>query len=209
LQFTLISSRTEQKPVLPTALPDAGNPTYSFRPSLIGPASRFELTEQGLSWRAGGRTGLWPYEAITGVRLSFRPTSMQARRYRADIRTAKGRAITLMSTSWQTAALLAPQDSPYRRFMIELHARIARAGGRPELAAGLTRRVFVVGQIAIAAVGAGLAGLLVRAILVAELGGMVFLVGFAALFGWKVGGALYRNRPRRYRLDDLPPDLLP
>jgi len=196
---------------LPTTLPgDAGsNPTYSFRPSLIGPAWQFELTDEGLSWRMGARAGVWPYASIARVRLSFRPTSMQARRYRADIRGAEGRAVAVMSTSWQTAALLAPQDSPYRRFVLELHARIARAGGRPELVAGVTRLVYGAGLIAVGLVYAALAGLLVRAILVGELGGASFLIAFAALFGWKVGGALYRNRPRAYRLDDPPRDLLP
>lgn len=196
---------------MPTSLPgDAGaNPIYSFRPSLIGSAWRFELTEEGLSWRMGARAGLWPYASIARIRLSYRPTSMQARRYRADIRNTDGRSIAVLSTSWQTAALLAPQDSPYRRFMVELHARIARADGRPELVAGVTRPVYLAGLIATGFVYAALAGLFVRAVAIAAFGGMLFLAGFAALFGWRVGGALYRNRPRLYRLDDLPRDLLP
>lgn len=199
------------EPTLPTSLPgdSSSNPAYSFRPSLIGPAFHYELTEQGLSWRMGARSGLWPYEGIARIRLSFRPTSMQARRYRADIRNADGRMIAVISASWQTAALLAPQDSPYRRFMLELHARIARAGGQPELLAGVTRPAYVTAMMATGLVYAALAGLFVRAVFVAEVAGMLFLAGFAALFGWKVGGALYRNRPRRYRLDEVPRDLLP
>jgi len=35
------------------------------------------------------------------------------------------------------------------------------------------------------------------------------LVGFAALFGWQVGGFIRRNRPRSYGFDDLPRTLLP
>jgi len=29
------------------------------------------------------------------------------------------------------------------------------------------------------------------------------------LFGWQIGGFIRRNRPRIYRFDALPPDLLP
>jgi len=35
------------------------------------------------------------------------------------------------------------------------------------------------------------------------------VVGFAALFGWQIGGFMRRNRPRRYTFDQLPKQLLP
>ena len=58
---------------------------YAYKASLVGAAHQFELTEQGLSWRIAGRSGLWPYADIASVRLSYRPVSMQSRRFRADI----------------------------------------------------------------------------------------------------------------------------
>jgi len=38
---------------------------------------------------------------------------------------------------------------------------------------------------------------------------VLFLVGFAALFAWQVGGFIRRNRPGVYTFDDLPKALLP
>ena len=58
---------------------------------------------------------------ITAIRLSYRPVSMQARRFRADLRHVLGGHLVLISTSWQTAALMAPQDRDYRVFITELH----------------------------------------------------------------------------------------
>jgi hypothetical protein len=198
---------------LPTRLPTPDHrdvtPTYSYRPSLVGPAWRFELTDQGLAWRLGSRNGIWPYASIARIRLSYRPTSMQSRRFRADIRNDEGRSIAVISVSWQTAALVAAQDDPYRAFVTQLHARIAQAEGRPALLAGVTRPVYLAGLIAVALVNVALVGLFIRAAMTAAYGGMLFLAGFAALFGWKVGGVLVRNRPRVYRLDDLPRELLP
>jgi membrane protein CcdC involved in cytochrome C biogenesis len=52
-------------------------------------------------------------------------------------------------------------------------------------------------------------GLLVRAIATGELAGILFLLGFAALFTWQVGGFVRRNRPRAYTFDNLPMALLP
>ena len=37
----------------------------------------------------------------------------------------------------------------------------------------------------------------------------LFLIGFAALFAWQVGGFIARNRPLTYAFGDLPKPLLP
>jgi hypothetical protein len=39
--------------------------------------------------------------------------------------------------------------------------------------------------------------------------GALFLVGFAALFVWQIGGFVKRNTPRTYSFDRLPEALLP
>jgi hypothetical protein len=54
-----------------------------------------------------------------------------------------------------------------------------------------------------------MAGLLVRALAIGEWYGALFLVGFAALFCWQIGGFIRRNRPRTYDFDHLPEKLLP
>jgi hypothetical protein len=54
-----------------------------------------------------------------------------------------------------------------------------------------------------------MAGLLLRALFIGEFTGALFLLGFAALFTWQIGGFVKRNRPRSYGFDDLPKELLP
>jgi hypothetical protein len=85
--------------------------TYIYKASLIGSAHRFELTDGGLSWHAGGKSGVWPYRDIAAIRLSYRPVSMQSRRFRADIEHANGQRISVLSTTWQTVTLMSPQDN--------------------------------------------------------------------------------------------------
>ena len=94
---------------------------YAYKASLIGAAHQFELTADGLSWRVAGRADVWRYADITAMRLSYRPVSMQAHRFRADIAHASKARLPIISTSWQTAALMAPQDNDYRAFITELH----------------------------------------------------------------------------------------
>jgi hypothetical protein len=188
---------------------DLEHSSYVYRASLVGAAHRFALTDEGLSWRVGARSGVWPYPTIVSVRLSYRPVSMQSRRFRADIENAGRQRIRLLSTTWQTAALMAPQDSDYRAFIAALHGRLERAGGNVMLFSGLKPGTYAAAVVLLALVAMAMTGLLARALLTGEFAGALFLVGFAALFAWQIGGFVRRNRPRSYRFGDLPLDVLP
>ena len=97
---------------------------------------------------------------------------------------------------------MAPQDRDYRAFITQLHrADGSRPAARPRWSAAsdpvsTPRALVVVALLAIA-----IAGLLVRALATGEFAGALFLVGFAALFGWQIGGFIRRNRPRSYTFD--------
>jgi hypothetical protein len=191
-------------------LNQTASPTrYAFKASLIGAAHRFELTDEGLKWRMAGKSGVWPYASISSIRLSYRPVSMQSRRFRADIEAEDRGRLVLFSTTWQTAALMAPQDQDYRTLIVELHRRMAAAGSTAKLAGGLKPRLYTAAMVLLAFVAVAMAGLFVRAVLIGEWAGVLFLVGFAALFTWQIGGFVRRNRPRAYAFDHLPARLLP
>jgi hypothetical protein len=183
--------------------------SYAYKASLIGSAHRFELADDGLSWHIAGRSGLWRYGDISAIRLSFRPVSMQQHRFRADLGHVDGGRLAILSTSWQTAAFMASQDDGYRDFMVELHARMRRAGSRAMLTAGLARGTYAAALALLAVLAVAMAGLLVRALLIGEFAGALFIIGFVALFTWQVGGFIRRNQPRVYSFDHLPDALLP
>jgi len=192
-----------------TPTTDAPAASYAYKASLIGAAHRFELTEQGLSWRLAGRSGTWPYTDIAAIRLSYRPVSMQVHRFRADIQNRNGGRLPVLSTTWQTAALMAPQDNGYRAFITALHARLADAGSKAELTGGLGRNTYAAAVMLLGLVGVMLLALFIRALAIGEFAGALFFVGFAALFAWQVGGFVRRNRPIAYSFDHIPEALLP
>ena len=197
------------QPQSTTPAEDARSIGYAYKASLIGAAQQFELTDDGLSFRFAGRSGLWRYTDIAAIRLSYRPVSMQSHRFRADLRHVDGGRLVILSTSWQTAALMAPQDQDYRSFITELHRRMAEAGSNAVLTGGLGRRTYAAAIALLALVAIGTAGLLVRAIATGQFVGVLFLLGFAALFGWQIGGFIRRNRPVSYKFDHIPESLLP
>jgi hypothetical protein len=188
---------------------DAAANRYAYKASLIGAAHQFEMTDDGLSWQAGGKSGVWPYADIAAIRLSYRPVSMQSRRFRADVESVNRQRLAILSTSWQTVALMAPQDQEYRAFITQLHARLRAAGGNVALIGGIGRKTYAAGLVLLALVGIATSGLLIRAIATRELSAALFLVGFALLFGWQIGGFVGRNRPQLYTFDHLPGPLLP
>jgi hypothetical protein len=192
-----------------TSAQDPAGAHYAFKPSLMGAAHQFELTDGGLSWRLAGRSGVWPYTDISAIRLSYRPVTMQADRFRADILHVKGARLTVVSTSWQTAALMAAQSHDYRTFMLELHGRMARAGSKATLTGGLSPNLYAAGLTLVILLAIGMAGLFIRALVTGEFSGALFLLAFAALFGWQIGGFLRRNRPLVYTFADIPARLLP
>lgn len=196
--------------VKPTGSEPVGDGTqYIFKPSLVGGASQFDLTDEGLSWQVRGKRGVWPLEKIAAIRLSYRPVSMQSRRFRADIEDRRGERVTLYSTTWHTVALMSPQDDGYRAFILELHRRLAAIDSNVVLIIGVNPSIYLAGMLVVGVVGVAMLGLLIRALIIGQFAGALFLVGFAALFAWQIGGFMRRNKPRGYTLDTLPKDVLP
>ncbi len=182
---------------------------YIFKPSLVGGARQFDLTDAGLEWQASGKIHTWPLEKIAAIRLSYRPVSMQSRRFRADIEDTRGERVTIYSTTWHTVALMSPQDNGYRAFIVEFHRRLAAAKSKAVLVVGINPNIYLAGLLLTGLVGVAIAGLLIRALVTGEFGGALFLAGFAALFAWQIGGFMRRNKPRGYTFDALPRDVLP
>jgi hypothetical protein len=181
---------------------------YAYKASVAGSPHLFDLTEQGLSFQTGFRSGVWRYDEIERIRLSYRPVSMLRHRFRADIRHKDGKTLKIFSSTWSGIVTMAPQDEAYRAFIEELHRRVARerdvvciAGFQP-IAFALA--VAIYGAIMIAVVA-----LFIRALLTGEFPAALFMLGFAIWSAWYVGGFLMRNKPGRYEPLNLPARLMP
>lgn len=183
--------------------------SYSYRPSLLGAGWEFTLTPAGIDWSAGSRAGFVSYADVRGMRMSYRPTSMQSHRFVTEIWPRKGPALRIVSTTWKSMAEQPRQDKAYTRFVRELHARIAAAGAAVDCERGRPPLIYWPGLVVFVGVTLAMALLVVRALEAHVIAGAVFVALFFALFvrqGWMFFG---RNRPGRYRVNELPPSLLP
>jgi Flp pilus assembly protein TadB len=100
-------------------------------------------------------------------------------------------------------------DQAYRDFILDLHRRIAEAGGTPRLEAGMSALLYWPGLVILFFVGAGITALLVRSLHRETLGAALFLVAVFALLLWQIGAFFRRNRPQRYQKDRVPEAVLP
>jgi hypothetical protein len=182
---------------------------YSYRPSLLGAPSEFRLTEDGLDWSVGRQSGRLAWRDVTRVRQSFRPTSMQYYRFVTEIWAAGAPKLSIMSTSWKSMVIQERFDEGYAAFIGELHRRLAQAQARARFEQGSHPIQYWPGLVIFVGVSLALAALIARALQAQAVGGAIFVAVFLVLFLWRGGDYFRRNRPRLYRAEAPPPELLP
>lgn len=204
-----------EAPVAPDGDGDAS--VYVHKPSLMGAPWELRLEPDALAWRSGQLAGRVRYDRVIRVRLSFRPLTLQARRFVTELWHRDGAArtsrftskLTISSTTWVSLMEQTPQDAAYGDFVRALHRRIAATGGDVSFLAGSPALLYWPGLVIFLGAVAALAVLILRALALGEYAGAALLGGFLALFVWQTGNFFLRNRPGRYRPDVLPNWLVP
>jgi hypothetical protein len=187
--------------------PDA--PAYAYKPSLMGAPWEFRLAPDALEWRIGRHQGRTPYTRIARVRLSFRPVTMQTRRFVTEIWPADGPRLVIASSSWKSIVEQEGRDQAYGAFIRELHRRIAASGARVTFEAGSPPILYWLGLAVFVIVTLGLAVLTVRALQSGAWAAAAIIGGMLCLFVWQSGNYFRRNRPGSYRPEALPEQLVP
>ena len=184
-------------------------PAYAYRPSLLGAPYEFRIEEQGLAWIVGRKSGRLAWRDVSRVRLSFRPASMQPYRFVTEIWAEDEPKLTVMSTSWKSMVVQERFDRNYVAFISELHRRLAQAQTHARFDQGTNPLRYWPGLAVFVGVSLALAALIARELQAHANSGALFVAVFLALFLWRGGDYFRRNRPRRYRADALPAELLP
>jgi hypothetical protein len=198
-----------QKPGDPEPSAAAAGPVYAYKPSLMGAAWFLQLNPDHLAWEIGRRSGTVPYRDIARIRMSFKPVTMQSRRYLTEIWAPSAPKITISSASWKSMVEQASLVGPYSEFVRELHARIAKAGGKPRCDGGLNPILYWPGVVVFGTLVLGLIGLVGRAVMEASWPAVVFVLAFMAFFAWQIGNFFRLNKPSRYEAGAPPAHLLP
>jgi hypothetical protein len=185
------------------------DPVYTYKPSVIGAPWEFRLRPDALEWQTGRFQGRMPYGSIVRARLSFRPATMQNRRFVMEIWQAQGPRLSIVSTSWRSVIEQAAQDETYGAFVRELNRRIAAAGAKASFEAGSPALLYWPGLAITTGATGALAVLGVHALIIRNWSAAAIVGAFFGLFAWQAGTFFWRNRPGRYRPDAVPARLVP
>jgi len=187
----------------------AGDPAYTFKPSLVGAMCRFVLRPDALEWQIGRRSGRIRYDRIEAVQLSYRPVTMQSHRFLTEIWSAGNPKIQIASVSWRSIVEQQRHDAPYADFIAELHRRIAAAGSRARFRTGLPAVTYWIGVVVFAAVIVATGALALRMAGFGQWSAAATVAIFFLVFAYQLGTYFYRNRPGLYRPEAIPPGILP
>jgi hypothetical protein len=187
----------------------AGEPSYSYQPSVFGAGRTFRLSDREIIWDAGRRSGRVAFDRIERVRMSYRPATLQTHRFVTEIWAPDAPKLTILSSSWKSVVELVDRGEDYRAFVVELHRRLAAARSSAWFEAGVNPLIYWIGCAVFVASSLGFAALAVRAAMAGAGFGALLIVAFLALFLWQAGDIFRRNKPGLYRPDALPTLLLP
>jgi hypothetical protein len=188
---------------------DAPDPSYAFKASLVGGWCEFRLKPDGLHWQMGLRNGRVRYERIRAVRLSYRPVTMQSRRFVTEIWSTDNPKIQIISVSWRSLVEQERQDTAYTAFITELHRRLAAVKSEAQFTTGLPAVSYWLGVAVFAVVMVTIAAMTVKALRLEQWSAGAIIAAILAAFAYQIGNYFRRNRPVRYRPDALPKEVLP
>jgi hypothetical protein len=188
---------------------EGDDPVYSYRPSLLGAPWEFYLRPDALEWRAGRHQGLTRYERISRVRLSYRPVTMQSRRFLTEIWVPDRPRLSIGSSTWRSMVEQGSQVEAYGAFIRELHRRMLAAGTTARFETGSPPVLYWPGLAALGAAAVAIVVVTVGALRMHEWSAAALVGFFLALFAWQGGSFFYRNWPGHYRPEAVPERLVP
>jgi hypothetical protein len=187
----------------------ADAPVYGFRPRMIGGEIAFRLGGDSLEWLSGSHQGRVAYAMIRRVRLGFRPTTFMGRRFTAEIFPRTGGRVEIASLSVRSLGGNTDQGPAYRAFVAELHRRIVQAGGDCRFEAGLAAWRWWPSLVISLAFAAGILFIAGQALWQGQFASAALVAAIGALLAWQMVPLVTRNRPRAYRPDAIPADVMP
>jgi hypothetical protein len=183
--------------------------SYSYRPSVAGAPWEFRLTDTGIDWSAGRRSGHIPFVKLRRLRMAYRPVSMQSHRFVTEVWAEGMPKLTIISTTIKGLFEQQRRDKEYSAFIGELHRRLAAAGATPRCERGIHPFLYWPSLAVFAVVVLGLAYLVLRALFSDVKVGALFVAAFLGVFIWRGGNFLRRNRPGLYPPAAPPRELMP
>lgn len=183
--------------------------TYTHNPRPAGGPVSFALNGDRLTVDSGRKVQEVRLGAVESVRLTYEPGRVGQRTFRTKVVLEDGKSFTFMSLNWRSLIEAQELTGEYRAFTQALCGAIAAANPGARFIAGKPRWLWLSVVVVAAASLLGMAYLIWQALLmgsegVALIGALLALVGI-----WQIEPMVRLNKPRTFRPDAVPWDLMP
>ncbi len=183
--------------------------TYTHSPRPFGGPISFALKGDGLTVDSGRKVREVRLGAVETVRMTFEPGRLGQKAFRTKVVMKDGKSFTFSSINWKSLVEAQELTSEYRAFAQALCAAVARANPKARFIAGKPWWLWV------STAALGVVSLLAMAVLIwrAFQMGSMGVAGLGVLFAvvgvWQIEPLVRLNKPRPFRAEALPQDLLP
>jgi hypothetical protein len=183
--------------------------TYTHSPKPFGGPISFTLKGEKLTVDSGRKVHEVQLGAVDTVRMTFEPGRLAQKSFRTKVIMKDGKSFTFNSLNWKSLVEAQELTQEYRAFAQALCHAVAQANPQVRFVAGKPLGLWVpTSALAVASLLA-MAYLIWQAIRMGALG----VAGLGALFAvvgiWQIEPMIRLNKPRPFRSEALPEELLP
>ncbi|MBF9233464.1 hypothetical protein [Microvirga alba] len=183
--------------------------TYQHSPRPVGGPISFALKGDRLTVDSGRKVQEVRLGAVETVRMTYEPGRLAQSAFRTRVTMKDGKTFTFTSLNWKNLVQAEQMTDEYRAFTQQLLSAIARANPDARFMAGKPWGIWFFTSLLAAGSLLAMAYLIWRAFQmgatnVALLGGLFATVGI-----WQIEPMVRLNKPRPFRPDAPPVELLP
>ena len=185
------------------------SPTYQHSPRPVGGPVSFTLKGDRLIVDSGRKVHEVRLGAVETVRMTYEPGRLGQKAFRTKIRMKDGKTFAFSSLNWKS--LVAAEDliEEYRTFTQCLFAAIAKANPDARFLAGKPYWLWLASTALAAASLLAMSYLIWRALQSGATAVAFMGVLFAAVGIWQIEPMVRLNKPRPFRPEAPPEELLP
>jgi len=183
--------------------------TYQHNPRPVGGPISFTLNGDRLTVDSGRKVHDVQLGAVESVRMVYEPGRLGRKAFLTKVRMRDGKTFSFSSVSWRSMIEAEQLTGPYRAFTQALFEAIARANPDVRFLAGKPYWLWLSTAVLAVASLLAMAALIWRALQMGSTS-VALLGAFFALVGvWQIEPMVRLNRPRSFRPEAPPSELLP
>ena len=183
--------------------------TYTHSPKPFGGPISFTLKGSTLTVDSGRKVHEVQLGAVDTVRMTYEPGRLAQKAFRTKVIMKDGKSFTFSSLNWKSLVEAQELTQEYRAFIHALCDAIVRANPQAKFVAGKPWGLWLpTSALAVASLLA-MAYLIWQALQMGATGVALLGALFAIVGVWQIEPMIRLNKPRPFRSEALPEELLP